>query len=77
MTVKYGFGKSIPLDLKRAISVVTEILKVKGFGVLIGIALQATLKIKLDEDVPPYRILDACNPRLAHNELATEPSIGL
>lgn len=39
--------------------------------------MQATLKAKLDEDVEPYLILGACNPRLAHTAPTVEPTIGL
>ncbi len=38
MTMKYGFGKTIPMDFERAIDVVTEVLKTEGFGVLTDIA---------------------------------------
>ena len=77
MNTKYGFGKTVPLAFDTALARVTEELQKQGFGVLTEIDVQATLKKKLDVDVPPYRILGACNPRFAQRALAAEPSIGL
>jgi uncharacterized protein (DUF302 family) len=49
----------------------------QGFGILTEIDIQATLKVKLDVDVPPQVILGACRPPLAHAALQVEPSVGL
>jgi len=74
---KYGFGKIVNLDFNTAIERITELLKTEGFGILTEIDAQATLKKKLDVDMPPYKILGACNPPFAHQAIQAEPSIGL
>lgn len=47
-----------------------------GFGVLTEIDVQATIKKKLGEDMAGYRILGACNPKMAHQALGLEPRVG-
>jgi len=73
---KYTFGKSVDLGFAEAISRVTEALGKEGFGVLTEIDVAATLKKKLGLEIPPYRILGACNPQFAHKAIEFEPQIG-
>ncbi|HAU0263723.1 TPA: DUF302 domain-containing protein [Legionella pneumophila] len=75
--IKYGFGKEVMYSFDDAIKKVTEELQKEGFGVLTNIDVSATLKKKLNQDMPPYQILGACNPQFAHHALEKEPSIGL
>jgi uncharacterized protein (DUF302 family) len=73
----YGFGCTLPLAMDEAVRKTTEALKAEGFGILTTIDVQATMKAKLNLDQPPYVILGACNPQLAHRGLQAEPELGL
>jgi uncharacterized protein (DUF302 family) len=76
-TAGYAIARTLDLDYERADAQVRSALQAEGFGVLTEIDVSATLKEKLNVDFPPYEILGACNPPLAHQALQMEADIGL
>ena len=51
-------------------------LAANGFGVLTEIDVAATMKKKIDVDMPAYLILGACNPKMAWQAIGMEPRVG-
>ncbi|HYO46903.1 MAG TPA: DUF302 domain-containing protein [Gemmatimonadota bacterium] len=73
----YALKREVDLSYEVADRRIREELAAQGFGVLTEIDVRETLRKKLDVDFPPYVILGACNPSLAHRALGAEPDIGL
>ena len=73
---QYVFGKPVAMAFDQAVQRITEELGKVGFGILTDIDVQATMRKKIGQEMPPYRILGACNPHMASKAIAAEPQIG-
>lgn len=72
-----SFELTLPASHGDAVERVTAALKQEGFGVLTRIDIHDAFKEKLGIDHPPYTILGACNPPLAHRALTADARVGL
>jgi len=75
--MSYCFSKTVSYPWIEALDRTNTALANNGFGVLSVIDVQATLKKKIDVDMPKYTILGACNPGMANKAIAAEPRIGV
>ncbi|MBI2765557.1 MAG: DUF302 domain-containing protein [Chloroflexi bacterium] len=66
----------VAAPLPEAEALVRGALQQQGFGILTEVDVAATLRQKLGIETKPYRILGACNPKLAHASLEAEPDVG-
>lgn len=72
----YYFSKTLPVGFDVASRRATEALKQGGFGIITEIDVKQTFKEKLGTDFRNYRILGACNPKLAYEALQLEDKVG-
>lgn len=72
----YYYSTTIAGPLQGAIEKVRAALAAEGFGVVTEIDMAKTLKEKIGADFRPYRILGACNPKLAYEALQLEDKVG-
>jgi uncharacterized protein (DUF302 family) len=77
MNTQYYFSKIIAGTFEDAVIAITDSLKEEGFGILMNIDVQATLKEKIGHDIKKYLIMGACNPNLAKEALSIEDKIGI
>jgi hypothetical protein len=64
--VSYALTTTVQRSFADTLDATRVSLTDQGFGVLTEIDIQATLKAKLNVDIPAQVILGACRPPLAH-----------
>ncbi|MBX5452984.1 MAG: DUF302 domain-containing protein [Acidobacteriia bacterium] len=74
--MSYYFAKTLDVPFDTAIARTLAALKERGFGLVSEIDVKETLKQKIGVEFRPYRILGACNPKLAHRALTLEDKVG-
>jgi uncharacterized protein (DUF302 family) len=72
----YYFNTMLPGPFDEAVARTVAALKEEAFGIITEIDVQKTLHEKIGVAFRKYRILGACNPKLAHEALQLEDKIG-
>jgi uncharacterized protein (DUF302 family) len=72
----YEFNTSLTGSYDQVLEKVRAVLMEEQLGIVSEVDVQAVFKAKMDKEIPPYRILGACNPKLADQVLAAEPNAG-
>lgn len=77
MKMDYAISKTVNTNFQDTIHRLTSGLKDEGFGIITEIDLKSKFKEKLDKDFRNYKILGACNPKLAYEAIQKESHIGV
>ena len=73
----YYYAKTFARPFDEVVAATRQALGEEGFGVFTEIDMRQTLKAKIGEDFRPYKILGACNPRMAFEALQLEDKVGI
>jgi uncharacterized protein (DUF302 family) len=77
-TMSYYLARTLKgISFEETEAKLREELEKEGFGIISEISVNEILKKKLDIDFRPYKILGACNPRLALEALTAEDKVGV
>ena len=74
--MSYYIATTVRAPFDEVVARTVDALKRQGFGIVTEIDMSATLKAKIGVEMPAYRILGACNPRLAWEALQLEDKVG-
>lgn len=73
----YNLTKHVAYSFQEALEKTKAALSEEGFGVISEIDLKEKFKEKLNVDFREYKILGACNPKLAYQAIEQEDKIGV
>lgn len=72
----YEFNLTLAQPFDEALETVKNALMQEQLGIVSEVNVQAVFKAKMDKNIPAYRILGACNPKLADKVLEAESNAG-
>ena len=75
--MKFVFSTQINQPIDEAIETLKNALMNHHLGIVSDVNVSAIVKNKLNQDMPAYRILGACNPQMAKTMLDDLPEAGV
>ncbi len=72
----YYFSTQLQLPIDEAIETLKSTLMNHHLGIVSDVNVAGIVKNKLDQDMPAYRILGACNPMMAKSMIDAVPQAG-
>lgn len=72
----YEINATFPCEFETAKTKLFAILTDNQLSVVSDVDVQATMKNKLDKEIPPYHIYGGCNAKLAEKIIDAEPNAG-
>jgi uncharacterized protein (DUF302 family) len=73
----YAMSKSVSMSFNETVNRLSSELQREGFGIITEIDLKSKFREKLGTDFRNYKILGACNPKLAYEAIQKESHIGV
>jgi uncharacterized protein (DUF302 family) len=73
----YEFNLTLNQSFDEAMASVRDALMSEHLGIVSEVDVQAVFANKIGKQIAPYRILGACNPKLADRVISAEPNAGV
>ena len=75
--MNYVFSTQINLPIDEAIEALKSILMKHHLGIVSDVNVSGIVKNKLNQEMPAYRLLGACNPGMAKTMIDDLPEVGV
>jgi uncharacterized protein (DUF302 family) len=76
-TMNFVFSTQINLPIDEAIEALKSALMKHHLGIVSDVNVSGIVKNKLNQDMPAYRLLGACNPGMAKTMIDDLPEVGV
>jgi uncharacterized protein (DUF302 family) len=75
--MNFVFSTQINQPIEEAIETLKNVLMKQHLGIVSDVNVSGIVKNKLNQDMPAYRLLGACNPQMAKTMIDDLPEVGV